>query len=193
MIEADHTFNDMAGGTPDTSGWHKVVRWVTQAGAYGDNTPAPITTAPGFGQLYTKTATDAGGVAGEHLFYHQGTGGIAKNEAALSLFPVRAAIAFDNTGTAIAGSTPFNVTGNKATPVSTGIFTIEFDLDAPSAFYIPVITLMPNGSNQLYANVFNDNTYGNGVDATRIKIRITNFTPTVSNGFTACFVTILGG
>lgn len=185
IIDADHNFQNTAGGTPDTSGWHKVVRWINQAGAWNDNTPTPIND---HGQLYTKTISGT-----EHLLYHQGTGGNASNEAVLSLFPVRSAISFDNTATIINSSTVWNATVSK---ITTGKFRITFV--NPSAFYIPIVSVMPNTDNGRCSAVIRGNAvYGNSVTATTLDILIYNNDtspplPTTDN-FTACFVAILGG
>lgn len=187
IIEADHTFNNAAGGAPDTSGWHKVVRWVNQAGAYGDNTPAPITTAPGFGQLYTKTFNGT-----QHLFYHQGTNGVAANEAPLSLWPVRAFALFDSTGAFIVGSTSFNCGAAITKPGGTGVYRMTFDTAMPSAHYMPVITVQPTNSvaTKLAGSVVNSSNLTTMVD---FQIWSPASNGTASEAFDTCMVMVFGG
>lgn len=188
IIDADHNFQNTAGGTPDTSGWHKVVRWINQAGAWNDNSPIPISN---HGQLYTKTASGT-----EHLFYHQGTGGVSANEAPLSIMPCRSGISFSpgNPPTVINTSTVWNATVAR-TPggVGAGDYTVSFT--QPSQFYIPIVTLMGStGSKRIGANIYGDTVYGNSVKSTSIRIMIFQFEPeNLTDDFRACFVAILGG
>lgn len=130
LINADHQFNDSAAAN---DGYHKVVHWVNQSGAFGDNTPAPIA---GVGQSYTKSVTTTGtsGATTEHLMYHQGTGGLAANESCLSVCPVRAAINFD--GVTMANTRwAFNCTVVRN---SAGNYTLTFPTALPSANYIAI-------------------------------------------------------
>ena len=134
LVNADHQFND---GAAANDGYHKVVHWGNQVGALGDNTPAPIA---GVGQLYTKSVTTTGtsGATTEQLMYHQGTGGLAANEASLSVCPVRAAINFN--GATLAVRWAYNCTVASAVVGANTTYTITFTSALPSVNYVAVIS-----------------------------------------------------
>lgn len=145
LIGGDHLFNN----TSDTDdGYHKVVHWVNQSGALGDNDPAPVA---GVGQGYTKTLTTKGLPAstagsGEHLMYQRGTDGSALQEASLSVCPVRAAANF--VGRTSNGDCTLQWSYNVDTIARTaaGKYRVNFEVDMPSSYYIPVFSAMPSST-----------------------------------------------
>ncbi len=133
IINADHQFND---SVASTDGYHKVVRWVNQAGALGDNTPVSIA---GVGQLYTKSVTQMVGVVpttSEQICYQKGTGAVAASEASLSILPVRAYANF-NGNAGIVNRESFNCV---ITRTGLGRYTLTFDVanQPPSDRYIAI-------------------------------------------------------
>ncbi len=146
LVNADHQFNDSAAAN---DGYHKVVRWVNQAGALYDNTPTPIA---GVGQLYTKSVTTSAGTT-EELCYHQGTGGAASNEVCLSLLPIRAYANFDGRGTngVATLNSSFNIT--SITRTAAGFYTIVFPTAMPSSNYIIFINGVPPAAGVLVGSV----------------------------------------
>ena len=135
ILTQDHNFTT---ATASDQGWHKIVHHINQTGDMGDNTPLPVA---GTGQTYTKeiTTTGVGGStagAGEHLVYQRGTGGGQLQEAALSVCPVRAAVNFDGRTTAGPATVNWGYNVLSVTWTSQGRYTIEFDVDMPSLYYI---------------------------------------------------------
>lgn len=151
IISADHQFNLSAASN---DGYHKVARWVNQAGAYGDNTPAAIATT---GQLYTKTINSQ-----QHIFGRVGSATSKNAEVCLSFMPIRAACSFDATG-AIVG-TKFNVT--SVTRNSLGDFTVNVNTGTanglPSINPIIIVQAVRNSAGQapLSAHVKNSTSWG---------------------------------
>lgn len=172
MIEADHVFNNAAGGAPDTSGWHKVVRWINQGAA-----PAAITS---HGQLYTKTAQGLSGTDGEHLAYLSGTNPATYPESILSLFPIRAAAIFDG-GTLAFTGTPYNF--NAVLSPSAGVYTMAFTAALPSANYF--VCAFQNGTVDRWAQFNSPTTAG-------FQIRSFGFGGGPAN-MTQCRVLVFGG
>lgn len=187
MLGVDHSFPTNT-GVADT-GYHKIIHYVNQGGAYGDGAPA---STPPYGKLYTKTATSSGGVAGEHLFYHQSTGQTNENEAALSLFPVRAAGAFDSSGAPIAGSTPFNCT---CTPGLNARFTINITTtNTPSKFYIPFVSVLPASGETINCSINDGVTYASVMDPAFFSVKTYKANNNQPNAnFLALFVIVFGG
>lgn len=100
MISADHQFNNTP-AAGDNSGFHKVARWVLQAGVLGDNTPAvgTVTDTPLF---YSKALTyrKQGGAASTRqvLMQQPGSRTSATEETAIGAAPIKAAASFDTGG-----------------------------------------------------------------------------------------------
>lgn len=178
----DHNFSSNTANATD--GYHKVIHNINQAGTYGDNTPAPIV---GIGQLYTKTIAGS-----QQLFYHQGTGATANNEAALSVAPVRAAVLFDGTGAILnAGNAKFNVTSVTKTGFPT--YIVNFTLALPSNFYFWQMTGFDNSGNPVIAAPRKSGTYGTFITTTSIEVQFLNQNGTNITGLTAGSVIIFGG
>ena len=121
IVSIDHQFN-LAAATND--GYHKIVHYVTQAGAFGDGTPAPI---PDVGQLYTKTVVNT-----RHLFYMPGSATLpVREEVSLSACYPRAYVNFDGTGGLGAQTIRqgFNVV--SVTKTGTGEYTINLSIPLP--------------------------------------------------------------
>ena len=144
MISADHQFN----ATPapnDNSGYHKVARWVNQAGVLGDNTPA-VAPVANTSEFYTKTITyfqEGGTSAGTRQIpcIQPGNRASAAEESSLAA-PIRAAVSF-NTASAILGQA-YNVT--DVSIVNSQTFRITFDKPMPSVFYMVIATLNDTGT-----------------------------------------------
>lgn len=167
IVSADHQFN-LAAATND--GYHKIIHFVNQAGAFGDGTPVPIS---GVAQLYTKTI-----VGEQHLFLMPGTASNAvTDEQPISPCVARAYVNFDGTGAVgnQALRSAFNVlTVNKT---GTGRYTISWAIAMPSsagvAQYCPLIT----GGRSSGPNVFGQvatGAYNTNVTTTALNIEFYN-------------------
>lgn len=167
IIAADHQFNASAASN---DGYHKIIRFVNQAGAFGDGTPAPIS---GVSQLYTKTV-----VGEQHLFLMPGTAtNAATDEQPISPCVARAYVNFDGTGGL--GNQTLRSAFNVLTVVKTGTgrYTVNFSIPMPSnagvAQYCPLIT----GGRSSGPNVFGQVTtgaYNTNVTTTGLNIEFYN-------------------
>lgn len=141
MITNDHLFNPTQ-PAQNTDGFHKITHFINQSGDIGSGTPAPIT---GTGQAYTKTITTLGNAsstagAGEHICYQRGTDGGATQEMSTTVCPVRASVSFQ--GRSSNGTCTINWAYNVSSIDRTaeGQYTINFENDLPSIYYVPFIT-----------------------------------------------------
>lgn len=145
IITADHLFSTTSNAS---EGFHKLTRWVNQAGTLGDGNPAPVA---GTGQYYTKTVTTTGVMGstagdGEHMMFQRGTGGGSLQEACLTACPVRAAVNFlgrSSNGTCTI-NWAFNV--SSVTRTNEGFYTATFTVNMPSIYYVPVFIAGRTGS-----------------------------------------------
>lgn len=192
IITADHLFST----TSDASeGFHKLTRWVNQAGTLGDGNPAPV---PGTGQFYTKTVTTTGVMAstagdGEHMMFQRGTGGGSLQEACLTACPVRAAVNF--VGRTTNGTCTINWAFNVSSVDRTaqGKYTVNFSVNMPSIYYVPQVIAGRTGSD----NAINPQMQGAYADSFSISNYKFVCNRTSSSTFEdptqACCVIIFGG
>jgi hypothetical protein len=162
LVGADHQFNDTLAGN---DGYHKVARWVTQGGSFGDGTPGAIA---GVGQLYTKSASvnrSGASETSQHLFYKQGDNASAAKEIPISVTPIRAFVNFDSTGTI---RSSFGVSSVSKT--ATGRYTITFSPALPSDGYAASVTGARSGSGQQIFGQVASGTYGSNVTTTTLKV-----------------------
>lgn len=150
MIEADHQFNNTPAPN-DNSGYHKVVRYVNQAGAIGDDTPAAAPVAD-TAELYTKSLVyrKEGGTGGTRqvLMQQPGNRAAAAEESAIGAAPIRAAAIIQGGGTIQGGA--FNITSVAYTGVG-NIYLITMTTAMPSTDYLVIATL--KGGNQYFFTV----------------------------------------
>lgn len=161
MINGDHQFNNTQ-PAPNNDGYHKVVHWVNQVGAFGDGTPANIV---GTGQLYTKNFNST-----QHMFYRSGTTNV---EIPITPVPIWAYVSFIGSSAAIQG-TAFNCTVVRT---NSGRYTLTFAPALPSANYVPVIQHMRNTAlvrAGLIGTVVPSTTYSDSVTASTLKIQFTD-------------------
>jgi hypothetical protein len=145
VVSADHQFNASA-ATND--GYHKVVHWIRQAGAFNDGTPA-ASALNNIGLTYTKRQSNGAATPTyrEALFFKNGTASAADDgsviETQLTAAPIRAMIVFPG-ATPLVPTFAFNAT---AATTGTGLYTITMGAGTvPSANYGIFVTGNRNAS-----------------------------------------------
>lgn len=166
LFSADHQFNLSAAAN---DGWHKIIRWVSQAGSYGDGTPPTNPSTPLF---YTKNIPfiDNNAIVNYNIPLVKSTNGIE-----FPILPtVRAYVNFQgsNVNGAQVIRQSFNV--QSVERIEEGVYRVNFGQALTNNRYVTIATGMALGNKGRINGFVDGNTnYGNIVKTDSVTVAFT--------------------